>query len=75
MSERCVHDIKVNMVALIKLADQWIKLNTNGSALSNPGRLGDGCILRDNHRRLVMAFTTPMGERANNKAEIEAAIF
>ena len=49
-------------------------MNTDGGALSNPGRLGDGGILRDNHGRLVMAFATPMGEGTKNKAEFEAAI-
>ena len=52
MSERCVHDIKVNMVTCIKPANQWIKVNMDGSALSNLGRLEAGGILRDNHGRL-----------------------
>ena len=74
MSERCVHDIKVNMVTWIRPKDQWIKVNTDGSAINNPGRLGAGGLLRDKSGRLVMAFTTPLGEGTNNKAEIEAAI-
>lgn len=31
-------------------------MNTDGGALSNPGRLGAGGILRDNHGRLVISF-------------------
>ena len=34
-----------------------------------------GGILRDNHGRMVMAFTTPIGEGTNNMAGTEAAIF
>ena len=34
-----------------------------------------GGILRDNHGRMVMAFTTPIGVGTNNMAETEAAIF
>ncbi|XP_015075436.1 uncharacterized protein LOC107019451 [Solanum pennellii] len=74
-SEKCVHEIKVNMVKWLKPANQWLKVNTDGSALMNLGRLGAGGILRDKHGKLVMAFTTPLGEGTNNKAEIEAAIF
>ena len=40
-SEKCVHDIKVSMVKWLKPADQWLKVNTGGSALMNPGRLGE----------------------------------
>ena len=50
-------------------------MNNDGSALSTLGRLGDGGILRENHGRFGMAFTTLMGEGTNNKAEIDAAIF
>ena len=75
MSERCVHDIKVNMVNLIRPQDQWLKVNTDSSAIINPNTLGAGGILRDKYGRLVIAFTTPHGEGTNNKAEIEAAMF
>ncbi|XP_015078408.1 uncharacterized protein LOC107022255 [Solanum pennellii] len=75
MCERCVHDIKVNTVTWIRPKDQWIKVNTDGSAINNPGRLGAGGILRDKSGRLVMTFTKPLGEGTNNRAEIEAAIF
>ncbi|XP_015064690.1 uncharacterized protein LOC107009897 [Solanum pennellii] len=37
-------------------------------------QLGAGGILRDKSGRLVMTFTTPLGEGTNNKAELEAAI-
>lgn len=33
-------------------------MNNDGSALSTLGRLGDGGILRENHGRFGMAFTT-----------------
>ena len=75
LSERCVHDIKVNMVTWIRPQYQWLKVNTDGSAITNPGRLRAGGILRDKNGRLVMAFTTPLREGTNNKAENEAEIF
>ena len=74
-SKRCIHDTKVNMVTWIKPLDQWIKINTDGSSLTNPGKLGAGGIMRDTKGKLVMAFTTPVGEGTNHKSKIEAAIF
>ena len=44
--ETCIQDTKVSLVAWNKLTDHWIKINTDGSALGNLGRLGDGGILR-----------------------------
>lgn len=63
------------MVTWIKPLDQWIKINTDGSALTNPGKLGDGGILSNKNGKMLMSFTTPFGEGTNNKVEIEAAMF
>ncbi|XP_015160335.1 uncharacterized protein [Solanum tuberosum] len=54
---------------------RWVKINTDGSALSNPGRIGAGGILRDQMGAMLLAFATPLGEGTNNQAEIGAAIF
>ena len=71
-SEKCIHDIKVCMVTRIKPPEQWIKINIDGTALTNPGKIGAGGILRDKEGKLVMAFSTPLGEGSNNIAEIKA---
>ena len=63
------------MVTWIRPTDQWLKVNTNGSAITNKGRLGASGILGDKNGRLVMPFTTPIREGENNKARKEAAIF
>ena len=55
-SERCIHGTKVSMVTWNKQPDQWIKMNTDGSALTNPDKLGARGILRDKEGKLVMAF-------------------
>ncbi|XP_049399717.1 uncharacterized protein LOC125863742 [Solanum stenotomum] len=73
--EKCTHDIKVTVVQWIKPPDRWTKLNTDGSALSNPGSTGAGGILRNHFGDIIFAFSAPLGEGTNNKAEIEAAIF
>lgn len=63
------------MVTWNKPIDEWIKINTDGSALENLGRLGTGGILRDKPGQMLMAIAANLGEGTNNKAEIEAAIF
>ncbi|KAK4729618.1 hypothetical protein R3W88_022606 [Solanum pinnatisectum] len=73
--EKCSHDTKVTPVIWKKPPDQWAKLNTDGSALNNPGRIGAGGVLRDHTGKVLMAFATPLGEGTNNQAEVEAAIF
>ena len=74
-SERCKHEIKVWKVAWNRPPEEWIKLNTDGSALTNPGQTGAGGILRDKEGKMVMAFATPLGEGTNNTAEAEAVLF
>jgi len=75
LAERCYHYTKVIMVAWKRPRDQWVKLNTDGSALCNPGRMGAGGIIRDHNGEMVLAFATPLREGTNNQAEIGAAIF
>ncbi|KAG5606154.1 hypothetical protein H5410_027646 [Solanum commersonii] len=47
LGEHCIHDTKVILIKWIKPPDRWVKINTDGSALSNPSRIGVGGILRD----------------------------
>ncbi|KAK6780036.1 hypothetical protein RDI58_022220 [Solanum bulbocastanum] len=75
MGENCIHDTKVTLVMWRRPPKNWVKLNTDGSALDNPGKLGAGGIIRDHRGEIILAFSTPMGEGTNNQAEIGAAIF
>ena len=63
------------MVAWTRPLDQWIKINTDGKALKNPGKIGAGGILRDHTGKILMVYTSPLGEGSSNQAEIGAAIF
>ncbi|KAH0644882.1 hypothetical protein KY290_026149 [Solanum tuberosum] len=49
-----------------------LKLNTDGSALRNPSKIGGG-ILRDSNGEMVYAFIIPLGIGTNNQAETQAA--
>ncbi|KAH0709397.1 hypothetical protein KY284_010824 [Solanum tuberosum] len=61
---------------LIKLVERCVhETKVTIVALSNPGRLGVGGILRDQKGHMKLAFATPMREGTNNQAELEAAIF
>ncbi|WMV30194.1 hypothetical protein MTR67_023579 [Solanum verrucosum] len=73
--KKCTHDIKVTVVHWIKLPDKRTKLNTDGSALSNPGSTGAGGILRNHFGDIIFAFSAPLGEGTNNQAEVETPIF
>lgn len=70
-----MYESKVNILKCTKPPDKCLKINIAGTALTNLGLIGAGGILRDKESRIVMAFTTPLGEETNNKAEIEATIF
>ncbi|KAK4733758.1 hypothetical protein R3W88_008019 [Solanum pinnatisectum] len=75
MGGKCIHDTKVTLVMWKSPLEHWVKLNTDDSALSNPGKVGAGGILGDHTGKMLLAFASPLGEGSNNRTEIEAAIF
>ncbi|KAF5454807.1 hypothetical protein F2P56_024444, partial [Juglans regia] len=52
----------------------WVKLNTDGSSLGNPGASGIGGIIRNNHGNLIHAFSSFIGIGSNNRAELLALL-
>ncbi|WMV49976.1 hypothetical protein MTR67_043361 [Solanum verrucosum] len=52
MIEGCTHETKVTLVQWNKPQNQWIKLNADHSALSNPGRVGAGGYQLLNHHKM-----------------------
>ncbi|XP_055824484.1 uncharacterized protein LOC129893019 [Solanum dulcamara] len=68
--EQCYHDIKVFPVCWSKPTDHLVKLNTDGSALTNPGNIGGGGILRNASCDLMFAYAIPLGSGTNNQAEV-----
>ncbi|XP_049368158.1 uncharacterized protein LOC125833012 [Solanum verrucosum] len=75
MIENCRHELKVIPVGWDKPIMGLYKLNTDGSALTNPGKIGGGGILRDGQGNLVYAYAIPLGFGTSNKAEIQAAAY
>ncbi|KAH0730025.1 hypothetical protein KY289_001213 [Solanum tuberosum] len=71
--EKCKHEIRVTLVMWKTPPRTKYKLNTNGSALHNPEKIGGGGILRDDQGNIVYAFVVPFGEGTNNQAEVQAA--
>jgi len=51
--ESCKHDMRVIQVNWFKPLPSIVKLNTHGSALENPGKIGAGGILRDHKCDLI----------------------
>ena len=54
------------------LPTPYITLNTDGSALSNPGIAGAGGILRDHLGHWIASFSLHLGIATNNTAELAA---
>ncbi|WMV30202.1 hypothetical protein MTR67_023587 [Solanum verrucosum] len=71
----CKHDVKVTSVIWKTPPPNSYKLNTDGSALQNPGKIGGGGILRDEQGKIIYAFALPLGEGTNNQAETQAASY
>ena len=71
--EQCQQQLSVIMVSWRKPQEGIYKLNTDGSALPNSGKIGGGGILRDHKGNLIYAFSIPFGLGTNNIAEMEAA--
>lgn len=68
------HEVRVVQVIWKKPWTNILKLNTAGSAIDNPRKIGGGDILRDYQRRMIYAFATPLGIFSINQAEIQAAV-
>ncbi|XP_015077570.1 uncharacterized protein LOC107021424 [Solanum pennellii] len=66
------HAIMVKEVTWEKPQQPFLKLNTDGSALHNPGKIGGGGIVRDYQGNMIYAYTIPLGIGTNNQAEIQA---
>ncbi|WMV45626.1 hypothetical protein MTR67_039011 [Solanum verrucosum] len=73
MVEKCRQETMVRIVKWEKPCQPLPKLNTDGSAFSNPGQIGGGGILRDHLGRMIYAFAIPLGTGTNNQAELQAA--
>lgn len=71
MTENLQQTISITKVAWRKPQDNFVKIKSDGSALSNPGKIGAGTIIRDQHGNFIHAIATPLGEGTNNQAELK----
>lgn len=51
-----------------------MKVNSDGSVLTNPGKIEAGVIVRDHKGHFSHAIACPLGEGTNNLAETKATI-
>ncbi|KAH0695103.1 hypothetical protein KY285_022200 [Solanum tuberosum] len=72
---KCNQDIRITLVMWKTPPTNKYKLNTDGSALHNPGKIGGGGILRDDQGVIIYAFAVPFGEGTNNQVEVQAACY
>ncbi|WMV23931.1 hypothetical protein MTR67_017316 [Solanum verrucosum] len=73
--ERCNQEKRVTLVMWKTPPPNRYKLNTDGSALHNPGKIGGGGILRNEQGVIIFAFSIPLGEGTNNQVEVQAACY
>lgn len=69
----CNHEIMIKEVKWEKPNQPFLKLNTNGSALDNHGKIERGGIVRDHRGNMIYTLTIPQGIGTNNQVEIQAA--
>jgi len=72
---KCNQDITITLVMWKTPPINKYKLNTDGSALHNPGKIGGGGILRDDQGVIIYAFAIRFGEGTNNQVEVQAACY
>ncbi|XP_009617848.1 uncharacterized protein [Nicotiana tomentosiformis] len=72
--ENLQHQTISTQVVWNKPIHGFVKINSDGSELTNPGKIGAGVIIRDHNCAFIHAIAAPLGEGTNNFAEIEAAL-
>ena len=68
-----VHHSRVKIPQFIRWQfppDPFIKLNTDGSAIGNPGLAGAECLLRNSSGEWISGFSLHLGLTSNNMAEL-----
>lgn len=74
-TEKYTYDIKTIPVLWYKPPGQWVKVNSDGSSLNNPGAIGGRGIIENNSGNFLFAYAVPLGEGSNNQAKMETAVF
>nr|XP_033514156.1 uncharacterized protein LOC117278836 [Nicotiana tomentosiformis] len=74
MVEDLKHITTTFLVRWQKPQTNFVKVNTNGSELTNPSKIGAGVNVRDHQGQFIHSISCPLGEGTNNLAETKAAI-
>ncbi|XP_070039476.1 uncharacterized protein [Nicotiana tomentosiformis] len=72
--ENLQHQTISTQVVWNKLIHGFVKINSDGSALTNQRNIGAGVIIRDHNCAFIHAITAHLGEGTNNFVETEAAL-
>ncbi|OIT36331.1 hypothetical protein A4A49_52450 [Nicotiana attenuata] len=71
--ENLQYHTSITSVAWRNPGTGFVKVNSDGSALNNPGKIGAGVIIIDLKDHLIHVIASPLGEGSNNLAETQAA--
>lgn len=72
--EQIKHHTSITQVIWQRPEAQFVKVNSDKSALNNPGKIGAGVIIRDHTSEFIHVIATPLGEGTKILTEVEAAI-
>lgn len=70
MPKKYVNDMKIMLVKWVKPPDQLVKINSDGSALSNPGTIGARGIIRDNEGNFLFAYATRLRDSTTTELSL-----
>ena len=73
--DHCQHQLQITMVGWKKPLEGMYKLNTDGSAIQDSGKIGGGGIVRDHQGKIIYAFSLPLGLGTNNTAKLKSALY
>ncbi|XP_035541522.1 uncharacterized protein LOC118344586 [Juglans regia] len=65
---------QVRVVRWFRPSQGWMKLNSDGSSLGNPGPAGAGGVIRDSFGNLQAAYSVFLGQGSNNFAELRSLL-
>ncbi|KAK9995412.1 hypothetical protein SO802_020098 [Lithocarpus litseifolius] len=72
LNEKLQHTLFVIQVQWHPFPDNWLKLNSDGSSLGNPGRAGGGGIIRNSRGEWVSGYARAIGHTSSVAAELWA---
>ena len=73
ISQKTPSQLLVKQIQWKRPSHGWVKLNTDGSSLGNPGPAGGGGVIRDEEGAWIVGFARNIGITSSYLAELWAS--